>query len=184
METLLKRKLSIDEYHRMVEAGIIQADERVELIHGEIIEMSPIGDKHLAIAGRINALLTPRLLGSCTVHVHSPVKIRSYSEPEPDLMVTPYRNDYYAQTGIYPQDVLLLIEVADTSIGKDINIKIPLYAEAGIPEVWIIDVNQDQVLQYTSIKDNSYRHQLSMGREEMISATKLSLEVAIKDLIG
>lgn len=184
METLIKRKLNIDEYHRMVEAGIILADERVELINGEIIEMSPIGDKHLAIVSRINANLTPRLLGDYTVHVQGPVKLGKYSEPEPDLMVTIFRDDYYAETGIYPKDVLLLIEVSDTSLEKDVNIKIPLYAEAGIPEVWIIDVKQELVLQFNDLTNGTYQQKNSWKREDQFSASQLPLQLKGKDLIG
>ena len=135
METITKRKLSIEEYHRMADASILDADERIELINGEIIQMSPIGDKHVGIVSRINTLLTLRLAGKYNVHVRSPVKIEQYSEPEPDLMVTPHRDDFYASTGIYSKDVLLLIEVSDTTLKKDIQIKLPLYAQAAVPEV-------------------------------------------------
>ena len=168
----------------MAEADIFAPDERIELINGEIIQMSPIGNRHLGVVSRITALLVPRLLGKYNVHTQSPVKIGQYSEPEPDLMVTPYRDDYYASTGIYPEDVLLLIEVSDTTLRKDIQIKLPLYAQAAIPEVWIIDLKDDVIRQYTNIQNNQYRQENSFTRNEQIAATQLSLTVKGSDLVG
>ncbi len=168
----------------MVEVDILDSDERVELINGEIIQMSPIGDKHVGIVSRINALLMSHLLGKYDVHVQSPVKIGQYSEPEPDLMVTPHRDDFYASTGVYPEDVLLLIEVADTTLMKDIRIKVPLYAKAAIPEVWIVDLKDDVIHQYANLQSNQYQQQNKFTRDDQINATKLSLTVMGKELVG
>ncbi len=168
----------------MAEVSILDPDERIELLDGEIVQMSPIGDKHLGIVSRINALLIPRLLGKYNVHVQSPVKIGRYSEPEPDLMVTPHRDDFYASTGVYPEDVLLLIEVADTTLKKDIQVKVPLYAQAAIPEIWIINLKDDVIYQYTDFQGDQYQQQNSFTRNDQITATKLSLTVEGKELIG
>ncbi len=168
----------------MAEVDILDPDERVELIDGEIIQMSPIGDKHLGTVSRITALLVPRLLGTYNVHTQSPVKIGQYSEPEPDLVVTPHRDDFYASTGIYPADVLLLIEVADTTLKKDIRIKVPLYAQAAIPEVWIVNLKDDVILQYADLQGKQYRQQNSFARNDQISATKLPLSFVGKELTG
>lgn len=183
MEVLTKRKLSIAEYHRMAEVSILDPDERVELIDGEIIQMSPIGDRHVGTVSRINALLTSRLLGKCNIHVQSPVKIGQYSEPEPDLMVTPHRDDYYASTGVYPEDVLLLIEVADTTLNKDIQIKVPLYAQAAIPEIWIVNLKDDIIHRYTDLQQGQYQ-QDSFSRDDRITAARLPLTAEGKELIG
>ena len=128
--------------------------------------------------------MTPRLLGKYNLHVQSPVKIGQYSEPEPDLIVTPHRDDFYASTGIYPEDVLLLIEVADTTLMKDIRIKVPLYAKAAIPEVWIIDLKDDVIHQYADLRGKQYQQQNSFARNDQIAATKLSLTVIGKELVG
>lgn len=184
MEALTRRKLSIEEYHRMAEVDILDSDERIELINGEIIQMSPIGDRHVGTVSRINALLTSRLLGKCNIHVQSPVKIGQHSEPEPGLMVTPHRDDYYASTGIYSEDVLLLIEVADTTLKKDIQIKVPLYAQAAIPEIWIIDVKTDVIHQYTDLQGDQYQQQNSFSRNDQITATQLPLTVKGSELMG
>ena len=168
----------------MAEADILAPDERIELINGEIIQMSPIGNKHVGIVSRIHTLLTLQLAGKYNVHVQSPVKIGQYSEPEPDLMVTPHRDDFYASTGIYPQDVLLLTEVADTTLEKDTQIKLPVYAQASIPKVWIIDLNNDITYQYTDLEDNQYQRQGSFARHDEITAAQLSLTVESKELTG
>jgi Uma2 family endonuclease len=183
METITRRKMSIDDYHRMFEVGIIGPDERVELINGEIIEMSPIGDRHLGIVSRINMLLAPRLAGKYIVHVQSPIKLNDNSEPEPDLIVTPHRDDYYTTTGIYPKDILLLIEVSDTTLQRDVELKLPLYAQAGIQEVWIIDLQHDEIGQFASPSNGSYEQKI-YKREDQFSATHLPLEVKGKDIIG
>lgn len=184
MEILTKRKFDIDQYHLMSEAGIINPDERVELIDGDIVQMSPTGDKHLAVVSRINALLTAQLLGKYIVHVQSPVKLSRYSEPEPDLMVVPHRDDYYASTGIHPSDVLLLIEVSDTTLRKDTEIKLPLYAQAGIPEVWIVDLNQEHVTQYTDLESGKYQQKRIIKREDQFSPSQLKLTIKGTDLLG
>lgn len=181
---MTRRKLSIDEYHRMGEAGIIAPDERVELIHGEIIEMSPIGNEHLGIVGRINAVLTPLLIGRYIVFSQSPVKIANHSEPEPDLMVVPHRDDYYTTTGVKEEDVLLIIEVADTTLKKDLTVKLPLYARAEIPEVWIMDVNKKVLHQFVEPHHDKYLKHHILYREKEVSASQLDLQVKIKDLIG
>lgn len=184
METITKRKLSIEEYHRMAEVGIIGSDERVELINGEIIEMSPIGKEHLATVGRINMLLTPLLAGKYIVFTQSPVQLIDTSEPEPDLMIVPHRDDYYADTGVFDKDVNLIIEVSDTTFRKDIRIKLPLYAQSGIPEVWIIDVKNKQLLQYTDNQKGKYQQENTFSGEDQITASKLPIDVQAKDLMG
>ncbi len=184
MEAIVKRKLSIEEYHRMGQTGILGEQERVELIHGEIIAMSPIGNEHLSIVGRINAVLTPQLLGQYIVFSQSPFKIGDHSEPEPDLMVVPYRDDYYMTTGVKQSDVVLLIEVSDTTLKKDLRIKLPLYAQAGIPEVWIIDVSKKKLYQYMQPHLNEYLEQKVLDRSSEVLAAQSNLRLRVKDLIG
>ena len=99
-------------------------------------------------------------------------------------MVTPHRDDFYASTGVYPKDVLLLIEVADTTLKKDVQVKLPLYAQAAIPETWIIDLKNDTIYQHTNIQSNQYQQQNSFTRNDQINATRLSLTVKGKELIG
>ena len=99
-------------------------------------------------------------------------------------MVTPHRDDFYASTGVYPEDVLLLIEVADTTLKKDIQIKVPLYAQTAIPEVWIVDLKDDVIHQYADLQGKQYQQQNKFSRDDQINATKLPLTVKGSELIG
>lgn len=173
----------------MAEVGIIAPDERVELINGEIINMNgspsgPTGKEHLATVGRINALLTPLLSGKFIVFSQSPVQLKDTSEPEPDLMIVPHRDDFYANTGVYDKDIYLIIEVSDSTFKKDIQIKLPLYAQASIPEVWIIDINNKQLLQYTDNQNGKYQQENTLSGEDQIAASQLPIKVQVRDLIG
>jgi Uma2 family endonuclease len=177
------RRFTVDEYHRMAEAGILHEDDHVELIHGEIIQMSPIGNHHAAIVRRLTTLLT-RLAPQAIVDVQNPVRIGDRSEPEPDIKILPFRDDYYAESGVTPADVLLLIEVSDSTLRYDRNNKLPLYAEAGISEVWIIDVNKRQLEVYRQPDGDRYQSVETLKREDSVSATQLPLKVRVKELIG
>jgi Uma2 family endonuclease len=138
---LLKRhRLTVRDYYRMGEAGIFAPDARVELIEGEIIDMAPIGTRHGAAVKRLVALLTSALGSRVIVAVQDPLRLSDLSEPEPDLMLLKPRADFYAEAHPSAADVLLLIEVADSSARYDLEVKLPLYARHGVPEVWIVDL--------------------------------------------
>ena len=137
-----KHLFTVAEYEQMGEAGIFGENHRLELIEGEIIEMSPIGRRHAAIVRILNNVLT-RLLGAdeAVVDAQNPVVLSEISEPQPDIVLLKPRPDLYADGHPSPEDVLLVIEVADSSLAFDRNVKAPLFARCGIPEVWIVDVN-------------------------------------------
>jgi len=131
--------ISVDAYHRMGETGILGPADRVELIAGEIIDMSPIGVLHAAI---VDVLLRhfSRLVGeSAVIRCQNPLRLNDLSEPEPDIAILRPRADFYTTAHPGPADVLLVIEVADTSLAYDLGTKVPLYARHGIPEVWVVD---------------------------------------------
>ena len=178
------RLFTVEEYHRMAEAGILHEDDRVELIPGEILQMSPIGNRHSGLVRRLTNLITPRLGPRAIIDVQNPVQIVDHSEPEPDIMILPFRDDYYEESGVTPQDVLLLIEVSDSTLRYDRNTKLPLYAAAGIPEVWIVDVNQRRLEVYRQPDEDRYQSVATLTREDTVSATQLSLEVQVRELIG
>ena len=137
---LTRHRLSVADYYRMGEAGIFAPNARVELIEGEVIDMAPIGTRHGAAVKRLVALLTSALGARVIVAVQDPLRLSDLSEPEPDLMLLKPRDDFYAEAHPTAADVLLLIEVADTSARYDREIKLPLYARHGVPEVWIVDL--------------------------------------------
>jgi len=128
------------DYHRMAEAGILDEDSRVELIRGQIVDMAPIGAPHLGMVNRLTRLLPALLAGRGLVSVQNPVRLDDGSEPEPDVAVLKPRADDYESATPRPEDVLLLVEVADSTLRDDRDVKIPLYAESGIPECWLVDI--------------------------------------------
>jgi Uma2 family endonuclease len=138
---LLKRhRLTVADYYRMAEAGIFAPNARIELIEGEIIDMAPIGTRHRSAVMRLNALLAVATAPHAILSVQNPLRLSDLSEPEPDLMLLKPREDFYAAAHPSAADVLLLIEVADTSARYDREIKLPLYARHGVPELWIVDL--------------------------------------------
>ena len=141
MTTPIKRRaFSVDEYHAMVEAGILTKHDRVELLDGEIIAMVPIGSGHASCVMRLSELLSEAVGKRAIVSVQSPVRLDEASEPQPDLMLLKRRDDFYAAAHPTPADVLLLIEVSDTTVAFDKNVKLSLYARSMIPEVWIVNL--------------------------------------------
>ena len=132
------------DYHRMVEAGILHEDSPVELIEGEILERSPIGRRHKACVDRCNRIFSQGLGGAAIVRVRSSIVLGERSEPEPDIALLRPRDDFYADADETPEDVLLVVEVADSSEVYDRQTKAPLYARHGIPELWIANLNRDQ----------------------------------------
>lgn len=152
-----RRRFSADEYQAMGKAGILGEDDRVELIDGEILAMSPIGPPHYGTINRLNHLFV-RLVGdTAVVHVQAPVRVDPYSEPQPDLTLLRPRADYYATALVTPADVLLTIEVADSSLTFDRTVKAALYARRGIAEYWIVDVNARAIIRHLDSEDGRYR---------------------------
>ena len=182
---LAKRYFSVTEYYRMAEAGILTEADRVELIEGEIIKMSPIGSLHAACVKRLNRLLQRQCGDAVVVSVQDPVRLSDFSEPEPDIALLRARADLYAQSHPTPADVLLIIEVADTTVLSDRNVKVPLYARAGIPEVWLIDLQQDVIEIYAQAVGDVYQVQRQARRTEQLTAETLpQLTLAVDAVIG
>jgi Uma2 family endonuclease len=135
-----RRRFNVEDYYRMAEAGILGEDDRVELIEGEIVEMPPIGSPHGGGVKALNRLFS-RLVGDrAIVSVQDPVRLSEISEPVPDVCLLRPRQDLYRDSHPRPADVLLLVEVADTTAAFDRRVKLPLYARAGIAEYWIVDL--------------------------------------------
>jgi Uma2 family endonuclease len=152
-----RRLFTRDEYHRMGEAGILRPTDRVELIRGEIVMMSPIGKRHVAFVDNLTQLLVLRLAGRAIISVQSPVALSDDSEPEPDLKVLRRRPVPYKDVEASAADVLLLIEVAETSLRYDRSTKLRLYAEAGIPEYWVIDCAAETIEVHRTPAADGYR---------------------------
>jgi Uma2 family endonuclease len=150
-----RRLLTVDEYHRMGEVGILTDDDRVELIEGELVAMAPIGSEHVAATNALNRLLVLAVGDRGIVSVQNPVRLTRRSEPQPDFAVLKPRDDYRT-TLPRPDDTMLAIEVASTSLDYDRTVKLALYARSGIPEVWIVNLTAEEVEIYQSPVADSY----------------------------
>jgi Uma2 family endonuclease len=168
---ITRRRFTVHDYHRMGEAGILHEDDRVELIEGEIVEMAAIGTRHFTCVNGLTRLLVRGVGDAAIVSVQNPVRLDEHSEPQPDLAVLQTRD--YRESLPRPEDVLLLIEVSDTTLSYDRNVKLPLYARAGIPEVWIVDLAGETVERYTGPSGDSYRHVERARRGEEIRSAAL-----------
>lgn len=164
-------RFTIDEYYKMAEAGILAEDDRVELLDGEIVDMPPISSEH---AGAVN--LTLAGLASCLpprrylVSVQNPVRLNLYNEPQPDLVVLRWREDGYTRGHPGAADVLLLVEVMQSSTDYDRRVKLPLYARFGIPEVWLLDLPGDRLEVHRDPGPEGYRRVATVARGERVRA--------------
>jgi Uma2 family endonuclease len=183
--TPTRRRFTVHEYHRMAEVGILAEDDRVELIDGEIVEMSPIGSRHVSKVARLNHRFVQRFGDVAVVIVQSPVRLSEHNEPETDLALLKPRADYYDAALPTPEDVFLLVEVADTSLEYDRRKKLPLYARHGIPEVWLVDVTTDTILVSRDPTPSGYRTAWTVGRGDRIAPLAFpERELAGVELLG
>lgn len=151
-----KHRINVDEYYRMSEVGLLARDARVELIQGEVFDMAPIGSRHAYVVNTLNKLLV-RVIGErAIVSIQQPLRLSERSEPQPDLLLLKPRQDGYRNAHPTAADVLLLIEVSDSTLRYDREIKTPLYAQHGIPELWLFDLNGMQVHCMTQPNNDVY----------------------------
>lgn len=172
-ETVSKKLFTLDEYHRMGEAGILPQTGRFELIHGEIIEIAMPGSAHSGRVNRLNRLFTSKFGDSVIVSVQNPVALGVFSEPLPDLTLLKPRLDFYTERHPGPGDILLAVEVSDTTLKYDSDTKAALYAEFGIPEYWVLDVIQDVLIVRTSPSNGQYLKTAVFRRGETLRLQKL-----------
>lgn len=184
MEILLEQRLiSVEEYHKMAEAGILKPDDRVELLNGKIIKMSPIGSKHDACVDKTDEFLRRALSGIALVRVQNPVILSDFSEPEPDIAIVKRKENYYADKHPTAGEVILIIEVADSSLEIDRQLKLPVYAAGQIPEYWIINVEKREVEVYQSPFKGLYRFRDIYFPEDEIAISQLGVSVPVEALL-
>lgn len=152
-----RRRFTRAEYYRMVEVGILRENDRIELIKGEVVEMSPIGRRHNAFVGNLTHLLVTRLAGRAIVWVQSSIALSEDTEPQPDFVVLRRGPVSYKDRDAWAEDALMVIEVADSSLAYDRSTKRRLYAEAGIPEYWLVDCTAEAVEVYRNPGPDGYR---------------------------
>jgi Uma2 family endonuclease len=178
------RRFTVDEFHRMAETGILSPDDRVELINGEIVEMTPVGPRHAACVRGI-ALWLHELLGrEAIVSVQSPIAVGA-AEPYPDAAVLRWREDLYRTVHPTPADTLVLIEVADSSVLYDRNVKSEMYARAGVPEFWLVDLTRNAVVVFSDPQGGRYvRVDDYTSGESWVSPGLGGREVKVEDVLG
>ena len=154
-----KHRLSVSDYHRMANAGIIARDAHMELIDGEIIEMTPIGSNHAGIVKRLIRLFSMAVGERAIVSAQDPIVLGTDSEPEPDIALLAPRDDFYTDAHPGADEILLLVEVSNTSLRYDKDIKVPLYCRYGIPEVWLIDIENREISIFLDAGSNGYNRQ-------------------------
>lgn len=180
-----RRRFTADEYQAMGRAGILRREDRVELIDGEVLAMSPAGPPHFGTVNRLNHLFVRRVGDAAIVQVQSPVRVDPYSEPEPDLALLQPRADYYATAPATPADVLLAIEVAQSTLAFDRTVKAGLYARSGIHEYWIVDVNGRTLIRHSDPVDGRYRHVAAVPPDTPFAPILLpSCVVTTQDIFG
>jgi Uma2 family endonuclease len=180
-----RRRFTVAEYYRMAEAGILGEDDRVELIEGEILVMSPIGSRHAAAVGRLNRFFSQGAGTAALVRVQDPIHLGDRAEPQPDIALVRPRDDFYAGAHPGPEDVLLLVEVADTSLRYDRLVKVPLYARMGIREVWVVDLDDGSVEVHRQPSPQGYGEVQRLRRGQRLAPLALpEVEIAVEDLLG
>lgn len=182
---LRRRLFTVEDYYGMARAGILGEDDRVELIEGEILEMAAIGSRHAACVKRLNRLLMRRAGDAVVVGVQDPVRLSDLSEPQPDLAVLRPRDDFYESAHPGPDDVLLIVEVALTTLEFDREVKAPLYARAGVPELWIVDLESSVLEVYREPVEGRYETVERLGAEDAASPEALAgVEVPVGEIAG
>jgi Uma2 family endonuclease len=186
MEAEVTRKLfTVDEYYRMGEAGIFSEDARLELIEGEILEMSPVGNRHIGCVNRATALFAARLATRAVVSVQNPILLSRYTEPQPDIVLARPREDYYGGKRISPADALLVLEVSDTTLRYDRKRKMPLYAKWGVPELWIENLENDVILVFRGPGPSGYATTLTLHRGESTALAAFpDVTFTVDELLG
>jgi Uma2 family endonuclease len=168
-----RHRLTVDEYYRMAELGLLPPDARVELIEGEIIDMTPQGSRHADLVARLNRRIVLAIGEAAVVRCQLPLRLSLRSEPEPDFAIVKERGAHYAEAHPSATDVLFLIEIAHTSVKYDRYIKIPLYARHGVAEAWVIDIEAARVHLHRAPRDGTYTDVTSVDAPDALSPIAL-----------
>lgn len=162
-------RFTVDDYYRMAEVGVLKRDDRVELLDGQVVEMSPIGNRHSVCVALLTKFFSAQVADHAEVWIQNPVQLDEFNEPEPDVALVRAPLDRYLRAKPGPEDVFLLIEVSQTSVGADRSIKIPLYAKAGYREVWLVDLQLHQMEIHRSPEGGRYTEVAILKRTDAAS---------------
>lgn len=183
---LQPRRFTVDEYYEMARAGILTEDDRVELIQGEIVEMTPIGRAHAGRVDRLTQFFLTHFGDVAQIRIQNPIRLDEHNEPQPDLALLRPRPDFYEESGHpTPPDIFLLIEVAQTSAERDHQAKIPLYARAGIVESWVMNLETGTITVYRDPSEAGYRTVRVVRRDEALAPVVFpDREFSAGDILG
>jgi Uma2 family endonuclease len=182
---LKRRQFTRSQYHQMIATGVLSEGEQVELINGEILEMAAIGSRHAAQVNRLNRLFSRQLGDEVLVSVQNPIELGSRSEPQPDVVLLRFRADYYASGHPQAADVLLVVEVADTTVEYDRNVKALIYAQTGIEEYWLVNLLTGVIEVFRQPTANGY--QIAETRQRgasLMLSTWENLTLSVDEILG
>ena len=181
--TPVRKQFTVDDFARMRETGILTEDDRVELLDGEIYVMSPIGPLHVAIVNKLNKILSTHVGEQGIISVQNPIRLNNRGEPQPDIAVLNPRDDFYTQALATTDDILLVIEVSDTTLEYDREQKLPKYADAHISEVWIIDTSAQVIEHYKQPLQGTYTQIYKVLFGNVITAQTIKCSSFSTDLL-
>ena len=180
-----RRLFTVDEYYQMTAAGILHEDDRVELIAGEIIQMAAIGSRHAGCVNRLTQSFVLHVAGRAIVTIQNPIHLNNRTEPQPDMSLLAPRSDFYTAGHPGPQDVLLVVEVADTFVAFDRETEIPLYARAGIPESWLVHLPESRIEAHRQPTPTGYQEVIRLARGMRLTPLAFpDLVLAVADILG
>ena len=180
-----KHRFTVDQYCRMAETGILSAQDKVELIDGEVLPMTPMGSRHAGCVNRLTRLFTQALGVRAVVQVQCPVRLSEYDMPEPDVAILEAREDFYAAGAAGPSDCLLVVEVAESSLVFDRERKLPRYGKAGVLEVWLADLTTRTLHVFRSPQADGYADARELRFQGSVSPLALDdLTVTVAQVFG
>lgn len=179
-----RRRFTVDEYYKMAEAGILSEDDRVELIDGEVVEMAPIGIRHARCVNNLTRIFS-RLADEALLQVQNPIRLNPASEVQPDVTLLRLRDYSKDQHHPGPEDVLLIVEVSDTTLLWDRREKVPLYARASIPEVWIVNLQQERIEVHSQPEGGAYKTVRRLRRGQSVAVPGFSeAKLRVEDVLA
>lgn len=182
---IVPKRFTVEEFHKMTEAGILPEESGWEIIDGYLINKMSIGSKHASVVKKLNRRLTLMCEDQAIISVQDPIYIDQYNQPEPDIALLRSREDFYEKSHPRPADVLLLIEVSNSTVETDREIKRMLYAEAGIEEFWLVNLKENTVECYSSPKNGSYRLAQIFEAGEAVESKKIAnLVLQVEEILG
>jgi Uma2 family endonuclease len=183
--TPTRMRISTDRFEMMIAAGVLTKYDRIELVEGDMLDMAPIGDQHTAIASRLHEFFVFALARSATIVGGGAIKLGDFSQPQPDLMLLKRRADFYSGKRPEAPDVLLLIEVSDSSLAFDLGVKLNLYARYGVSEYWVVDVEGERVHTYREPTSNGYlRRSEFAGADAVVPQSFPDLKITVGEMFG